>query len=933
MDELGLVLLAAVVTILVGNLLGIIAFVQVRKLVNELAGLAGRLRALAKRLDWLEERLRSGEALVAKPPEPEVPAAAAPEQEPEPVEIAPEMLAPCPSAIPVGRPPLVPPAVPGEAPVAPVVQRVAEKRTPPLGGLGREWWVEFEKRVGERWLNWVGVLILFFGVGFFVKYAIDNRWLGPEARVVLGLLCGLVLLALGGYFVRRKMRGFGQGLMGGGLAILYVSLFAAFSLYHLVGQPVAFGLMVLVTAGGMALGVAQDSAALACLAVLGGLLTPVLVSTGEDARDALFSYLVVLDLGVLAVAFWRKWRVLELIAFAGTYVLYAGWYNRFYSEAALVPALLWLGAFYVIFLCLPFLHELRQRSVLTVDRFLVAMVNATVVFAFGCWMLYAKHRPELSLVALGMGASYLVLGVLARWRIPADARGVLGFLTLAVTYLTVAAPLRFGVYGVTLVWSAEAVALVFLGYVYRYEPMRVAGLLVLTAALGRFLLLHWPLHEGAFLLFRNRPFATALCIPLAGAALALVHQWWRRQSSPADVAFKVFTACAAGLLALWLIHNELALWIGAEPPLGSPRVRILAQAALVCVWAVGALIYVGAGAGLRNRLARLTGFVPLVTAIVFAARWYGWEGVPLPSQYWPVANGRFVAGLVAVLAAFGCGFLFLVLRKELPVEEQHVGQGLILAAGLLMLFHVHHELVFWLNAEPFPGSPSGRVLARVAMVWTWALGALAYTGAGVRFRSKASRLMALLPLLTALVLSARWYAGGSVPLPHGYWPMANGRFVAGLVAALVTFGSGFLLERRRKELPQDEQFLGRALVAVGLLALLALLSLEAYRYAQQVAWSRQVARWAALMVLSLVWGVYAVALLAIGFWRRIRELRLAALGLFAVTATKLMLVDMSWLQRLYRILSFVVLGLLMLGASYLYYKVEARLGAPPKKEP
>jgi len=219
------------------------------------------------------------------------------------------------------------------------------------------------------------------------------------------------------------------------------------------------------------------------------------------------------------------------------------------------------------------------------------------------------------------------------------------------------------------------------------------------------------------------------------------------------------------------------------------------------------------------------------------------------------------------------------------------------------------------------------------MVWAWALGALVYAGAGVGLRNRPSRLTALLPLVIALVLSALWYGHDGVPLPSEYWPVANGRFVAGLVAVLVAFGSGFLLKRRRKELPQDEQFLGRALIGVGVLALLVLLSLEAYRYAQEMAWSAQVARWAALMALSLVWGLYAVALLAIGFWRRIRELRLAALGLFGVTAAKLLLVDMSWLERIYRILSFVVLGLLMVGASYLYYRVEARLGTAEKKEP
>jgi len=121
-------------------------------------------------------------------------------------------------------------------------------------------------------------------------------------RVIAGLVMGVGLLVLGCRFVRRMMRALGLGLIGGaGLPILYVSLYAAFRMFHLIPQWLAFSSMVAVTAVGVALAVVHDSRALSFLAVLGGLLTPLLASTGEDARDTLFGYLLILDLGVLMI--------------------------------------------------------------------------------------------------------------------------------------------------------------------------------------------------------------------------------------------------------------------------------------------------------------------------------------------------------------------------------------------------------------------------------------------------------------------------------------------------------------------------------------------------------------------------------------------------------------------------------------------------------
>ncbi|MFH0822330.1 MAG: DUF2339 domain-containing protein, partial [Pseudomonadota bacterium] len=304
--------------------------------------------------------------------------------------------------------------------------------SPPVQG-GAEWWRELEEKAGKRWLTWAGVPVLFFGAAFFLKYAFDNEWIGPTGRVTMGIMAGIGMSFWGDRLVRKGMTALGQGLMGGGTAILYVSLFAAYSFYHLIPQPAAFGAMVIITAAGVALAVLNDAVGLSLLAVLGGFLTPVLLSTGQDARDALCAYITLLDLGVLAVGLFRNWRSLQLLAFTGTWLLFGAWFARYYSSPALVITLVWASVFFVTFLLVPLLYHFRRREPLSVESFVIETANALVGFGFAYVMLSREYSFTLGFLAAAMAACYTAFANLARRRLPDDGRSLLGFVVLAVT--------------------------------------------------------------------------------------------------------------------------------------------------------------------------------------------------------------------------------------------------------------------------------------------------------------------------------------------------------------------------------------------------------------------------------------------------------------------------------------------------------------------
>ncbi len=324
--------------------------------------------------------------------------------------------------------------------------------------IDRERWATLEAKLGKQWMTWVGAIVLFLSAGFFVKYAFEHQWLGEGARVILGAVAGIGVVAAGERFIRRKMHALGQGLIGTGLAILYVSLFAAYGLYELLPQAVTFVLMAIVTTGGMVLAVIHNAVAVSFLAVLGGLLTPVMLRTGRDPRDALFAYLLLLDLGVLGVAFFKRWRALDVLAFIGTWVLFTGWYFKFRNAPtySIVPTVCWLATFYAVFLIQPFVYHLRLGTPIVGERFFLAVSNAAGMFGLTYTILHSAHKHTLGLVTLGMSASYLILGSLTRKRLRDDERAVFGFIALSVMFLTIAIPIHLDFNGVTVAWAVEA---------------------------------------------------------------------------------------------------------------------------------------------------------------------------------------------------------------------------------------------------------------------------------------------------------------------------------------------------------------------------------------------------------------------------------------------------------------------------------------------
>src|SRR6267154_2772493 len=299
-----------------------------------------------------------------------------------------------------------------------------------------------ENLIGGHWLNRIGILAVFIGISFFLKYAFDNNWIGPSGRVAIGILLGALMLPWSHWLLSRGYPYFSEGIAALGQAILLLSLWAGCRYYTVFSREVGFAGMALVTVIIATVARGQDSQRIAMLSMLGGFLTPLLVSTGRDEQIALFTYIFILCAGLLIMAWRHDWRWLAPVSFVLTQFYFWGWYDTFYQATKLEPTLAFATLFLVIFSTLPVLNSIRSGSLDSLSGFLIGL-NAFNYLA----------------------AAYLTVSGL----VPAEKRGEIPlsrllFGGLALTFATLAIPIRLDGKWITLAFAVEGAILIWTGF-------------------------------------------------------------------------------------------------------------------------------------------------------------------------------------------------------------------------------------------------------------------------------------------------------------------------------------------------------------------------------------------------------------------------------------------------------------------------------------
>ena len=542
---------------------------------------------------------------------------------------------------------------------------------------------QFETEVGLTWINRVGAITLVLGTGFFFKYAIDNQWIGETGRVLLGIAAGCAGIGAADLLWRRDQKTFAQGISGTGIAILYLSFYAAYAFYHIVPFSPAFLLMGLTTAFAGALAMRYDAVAIAALGLFGGYVTPVLLSDGLDRPWFFFSYLLLLNAGAIRIARLRKWRGLERLALLATTYLLARWYGanyrlqrygvatlftllyyalfvssslRFVALAAhlltaigialfrpfdlapyfvltlalaiaglavielrkwpgavffpiagfwfsyavwygraprpLGPILLFLTVGFLVFLgWIPWRILVRKKHANREDLLLL-VVNGTVYFGVVYSLLNALHHGYLGPIAAALAMLHLGIALALR---NSDSVARRLFAGIGTAFLTLAIPIQFAGYRITMAWALEALAMTWIGVRTQTQRLVYAASAVFLLTLLRLAMFDASAsHDSVF----NARFLTFVTAALSFCAAA---HWL------GGGAISLATYASGHLIMLWGLILEVLGWAARNA--APENLQSVESASISILMALYAVLLIAAGVLTRNAVNRIGGLV------------------------------------------------------------------------------------------------------------------------------------------------------------------------------------------------------------------------------------------------------------------------------------------------------------------------------------
>jgi uncharacterized membrane protein len=379
---------------------------------------------------------------------------------------------------------------------------------------------ELEKIVAERWLNYLGIIAMLFATAFFIKYAFDSHWVGPRGRVAVGLLCGSLIVLWSDRLLRRGYGYFSEGIAGLGASVLYLSVWGGWHYYRMFPAGVALAGMIAVTAAMAAVTIGRDSQRLAFLTLAGGFLTPVLLNTGANHEIVLFTYTGLLAAAMLGLERLRQWRWLPPLTFLGAQAYFWVWYAASYQPEKLGRMIFFATAFFFLFALLPHI-ESRRTARLAGAGILVAVANLFCYLAALRELLWPDHRWLLTAAFLALGAAHLAVEKSLPQPAPGETRTLRRLLVaLALICVSLAIPARLDHAWLTMAWAIEGAIIVRLGARIASWRLRVPGLLLLSVAAIRLLVIEIPAAHFLWNL-RFATFAIAVaCFAVSAVAMA-----------------------------------------------------------------------------------------------------------------------------------------------------------------------------------------------------------------------------------------------------------------------------------------------------------------------------------------------------------------------------------------------------------------------------
>ncbi len=456
---------------------------------------------------------------------------------------------------------------------------------------------QWELFIGRKAFGWVAVVLVLFGTGFFLKFAFENQWIGPVGRISIGLIAGVGLIVAGWRYARKQWRVFSQMLTTAGVLLLYLSTYSAFGFYQLLPQYQAGLFLLVIIIEAALLAVIYDAPALAYMSLIGGLITPLIMYSEVDQYKALFAYLAALDVGVVLLALWKRWRGLGSVALIGTHILFWIWYTDNFHHEKLVWAMGFQAVTFGLFIVHTlFAHVLRPRRA-NWDDLVRLLLNAFLWFAAAYILLNDDYGDWMGTLAIAMAVLYVLLGRIMLAKRPEDLRQLTTSLAAATGFIALAIPIQADADWVALGWAAEAAALWWFGLRIRTGTLRLMAVCLGAMAVFHLVFINHPRHDDflpVFNVYALPGLSVAACVILSAIAGRRY-----RDTLPALERPLVAVLGVTGLsLLLWVLSADLMAFFNYLARTNADeftRWRWFGQVALSALWSIYASVLLAVG--------------------------------------------------------------------------------------------------------------------------------------------------------------------------------------------------------------------------------------------------------------------------------------------------------------------------------------------------
>lgn len=756
---------------------------------------------------------------------------------------------------------------------------------------------DLEFKLGGKVFTGIGAVAIMLGIGFFLRYTFENNLITETTRVVLGIFVGIVMLGIG-ESTRRKFSVYSQILTGGGLGILYLSLYAAFGYYHIISQFTAFVGMTLITASGVFLAVRYNSLILAIFSQIGGFLTPGILSTGENNPHVLFLYITLLDLGILSVAWWKLWRLLVFIGFGGTALTYIGWFSTFYTESQLFVAEGYATLFFVLFTGVLLVHHFIRKTSQDPGDLVLATINSGLYFLTSYIIIVAEHHNVMGIFTVALATIHFILALIIKNDGETSLRFRQFLIGIGIVLLTIAIPIQFEKHWVTISWAVEALVLTYLGFQMKSRMTRFFADGIYSLSFLRLIFIDATLSVNAIPWLNDRVLSFVFCIILFALAVVL----YERKKEELDEGEN-------RIISFLAILTSVAFLVG-----GSAEIMdFFSRHWLSAFWSIGFAIIFAFAFIIKSLPVRIFASVISLVALVRLL----FIDIDVSDEAHAYFNIRVFLFFISAFSAMAVFFLYKVFQEKITQKESIASKNIISIYSYILT-------IFLFSAEISDFHP------QYWLPIAWSLIALLAGWISFKVDVLALRLVAYFTFVVTFFRLLGFE--NSVDL-EAYTPLFNSR-TASFMIAVVSMGTLLWLLKKSNTLNREKQIASVSLFLATNFLLIWLVSVEFIDYFRQqyvrlpeYLKSQQYDRYNNLenVSLSISWTIYSIVLLVLGIFKKSTMFRLLAVFIFSIVIFKVFLFDTSNLSTLYKFISFLTLGVILLLTGFLYNRYKERI--------